>query len=135
MQSDSAEGGCSIPRFSNSRLGWAIVTAGPECCNCPNESGRRPLSDSRVPAGHADRQLPILFPNHQIRRYQCRERRERSLYHGTNVAPRRRGLAYLQVSRSPNRQPWLAVGPNALPNSQLPYSSRLFHLLPTPSPG
>ena len=42
--------------------------------------------------------------------------------------PRHRGLAHLQVSPSPYRQPWLAVGPNPLPGTELPYSSGLFHL-------
>src|SRR5690349_8735596 len=81
--------------------------------------------DSRVPAPDLGFQFPMLFPDHQIRWHQCRGR---SVHYRIDVVPRHRGLAHLQVSPSPCRHSWLEVGPNPLPSTQLPYSSRLFHL-------
>ena len=44
-------------------------------------------------------------------------------------------LLTCEVSRSPDRQPWLAVGPNPLPSSSATLFLSAIPPLPTPSPG
>jgi hypothetical protein len=69
--------------------------------SCPDAARPRTTRTSRLPVGHLDRELALVFPYHQLRRHQCGERR---LHERADVVSRDRGPAVeSSASDSPSR--------------------------------